>query len=152
VKQLKVKMEGMETSMKREPNIEDINENEEITTSEEEEEEKITEERLIMVFTKVGVRPKVEVPMYEANLDVEELIDWINALDKYFYYEGVYEGKKVNNAMTRLKGHTTLWWDELQDDKNRKGKSKMKYLDMMISNFKSKFMPKDYQLNLFRQL
>jgi hypothetical protein len=90
--------------------------------------------------------------MYEGNLNVEELIDWINALDKYFDYEDVDEGKKVKYAVTRLKGHATLWWDELQADRNRKGKAKIKNWDRMIAKFKSKFMPKDYQLNLFRQL
>ena len=29
--------------------------------------------------------------MYEGNLDVEELLDWIRALDKYFDYEDVEE-------------------------------------------------------------
>jgi hypothetical protein len=46
-------MEGMETSMKREPDTGDISESEEATTSEEEEEEETTEERLIRVVTKV---------------------------------------------------------------------------------------------------
>jgi hypothetical protein len=30
---------------------------------------------MIMVVTKVGARPKVEVPIFEGNLNVEELID-----------------------------------------------------------------------------
>jgi hypothetical protein len=145
-------MEDMETSMKREPDTRDINESEETTTSEEEEGEETTEEKLIRVVTKVGARPKVEVPMYEGNLNVEELIDWINALDKYFDYEYVDEEKKVKYVVTRLKGHATLWWDELQADRNRKGKSKIRNWDKMIAKFKIKFMPKDYQLNLFRQL
>jgi hypothetical protein len=54
------------------------------------------------------------------------LIDSINALDKYFDYEDVDEGNKVKYAVTRLKGHATLWWDELQADKNRKGEAKIK--------------------------
>jgi DNA-binding transcriptional regulator WhiA len=51
--------------------------------------------------------------VYEGNLDVEELLDWIRALDKYFYYEDVKEDKKVKHVVTRLKWHATLWWDEL---------------------------------------
>ena len=51
--------------------------------------------------------------MYEGNLYFEELRDWIRALDKYFDYEDVEEDKKVKHAVTRLKGHETLWWDEL---------------------------------------
>jgi len=104
------------------------------------------------VVTEVGAGPKVEVPMYEVNLNVEEFIDWINSLGKYFDYEDVDEEKKVKYVVTRLKGHATLWWDELQENKNRKGKSKIINWDIMIAKFKIKFMPKYYQLNMFIQL
>jgi DNA-binding transcriptional regulator WhiA len=55
----------------------------------------------------------MEIPMYEGSLYVEELLDWIRALDKYFDYEDVKEDKKVKHVVTRLKGHATLCWDEL---------------------------------------
>jgi hypothetical protein len=32
----------------------------------------------------MGTREKIEVPMYEGNLNLEEIIDWISALNKYF--------------------------------------------------------------------
>ena len=37
------------------------------------------------MLTKSSRRPRVEVLMYEGNLNVEELMDWINTLNKYFY-------------------------------------------------------------------
>jgi hypothetical protein len=55
----------------------------------------------------------MDIPMYEGNLDVEDLLDWFRALDKYFDYEDIEEYKKVKHDVTRLKGHETLWWDEL---------------------------------------
>jgi hypothetical protein len=90
--------------------------------------------------------------MYEGNLDVEELLDWIRALDKYFDYEDVEEDKKVKHVVTRLKGHVTLWWDELQDDRCCKGKHKIKRWDRMVSKMKAKFIPKDDQITLFREM
>jgi hypothetical protein len=54
--------------------------------------------------------------------------------------------------MKRLKGHATLLWDELQADRRRKGKAKIKSWDRLVANLKDKFIPKDYQLNLFRRL
>jgi hypothetical protein len=56
------------------------------------------------------------IPVYEGNLDVEELLDYIRALDKYFNYEDVEDEKKVNHVVTRLKGHVALWCNEQQDD------------------------------------
>jgi hypothetical protein len=34
-------------------------------------------------------------------------------MDIYFDYEEVEEEKNVNHVMTVIKGHATLWWDEL---------------------------------------
>jgi hypothetical protein len=90
--------------------------------------------------------------MYEGNLNVEELLDWINGMEKYFNYEDIDEEKKVNHAMTRMKGHVALWWDELQVDRRKKGKEKIRNWDRMVAKFKAKFILKDYQLNMFRKL
>jgi len=60
--------------------------------------------------------------------------------------------KNVKHAVTILKGHATLWWDELQANRWRKGKTKNKSLDKMVANLKDKFIPKHYQLNMFRKL
>jgi hypothetical protein len=37
---------------------------------------------LLRAVVKMGARAKMEIPMYEGNLDVEELLDWIRATDK----------------------------------------------------------------------
>jgi hypothetical protein len=58
----------------------------------------------------------------------------------------------VKHVVTRLKGHATLWWDELQADRRCKGKSKIKSWDRMVAKLKAKFIPKDYQVNMFRKL
>ena len=34
-------------------------------------------------------------------------------MENYFDYEDVKEEKKVRRAITKLKGHASLWWDEL---------------------------------------
>jgi hypothetical protein len=52
--------------------------------------------------------------------------------------------KRVRHVVTRLKGHATLWWDELQAERTIKGKQKIKNWDRMVSKLKEKFMPKDY--------
>ena len=46
--------------------------------------------------------------MHEGNLNVEELMDWINALAKYFDFEEIEDKNKVRDATTRQKGHATI--------------------------------------------
>jgi hypothetical protein len=97
-------------------------------------------------------KTKMEIPSYEGSLDAEDLLDWIRALDTYFDYEDIEDYKKVRHAVTRLKGHTALWWDELQDDRRCQGKQKIKRRDRMIAKMKEKFIPRDYQISLFRRM
>jgi len=106
----------------------------------------------LRVVVKLGTKAKIEVSIYEINLNIEEFLEWISDVDKYFDYEEIGDEKKVKHAMTKLKGHATLWWDELQVGRRRKGKSKIKSWDRMVANLKAKFIPNDYQLNMFRRL
>ena len=60
------------------------------------------------MLMKASSRLGVEVSMYEGKLNVEELMDWINALNKYFDFEEIEDKKKVRYAATRMKGHVTI--------------------------------------------
>jgi hypothetical protein len=100
----------------------------------------------------MGAKVKMNIPFYEGILAAEELLDWIRALDTYFDYEDIEEDKKVKHAVMRLKGHAALWWDEIQADKCCKGKQKIKNWDRMITKMKAKFIPRDYQITLFRRI
>ena len=86
------------------------------------------------MLMKASNRPRVEVPRYEGNINVEELMDRVNDLNKYFEFEEIKDKKKMRYAATKLKGHATIWWDELQIHRE------------------TQFMPKDYRLTLIRQL
>ena len=50
------------------------------------------------------------VPFYSGSLDPEELIDWINAMNKHFDYVEMKEDRQVRFVVTRLRGHASLWW------------------------------------------
>ena len=55
-------------------------------------------------------------------------------------------------AATKLKGHATIWWDELHIHIERIGKPKFKSWNKMLYKIKSQFIPKDYQLTLISHL
>jgi hypothetical protein len=115
----------MEASQRRTASVGDLSDSEGEIEAEREEEitaEDESTERLIKSIARMGAKAKMDIPVYEGNLDAEELLDWIRALDTYFDYEDIKEDKKVKHVVTRLKGHATLWWDELQDDIRCKGK------------------------------
>ena len=95
-------------------------------------------------------RPKPEFPTYDGSLIVEHLNDWISEMDKYIEYDEIEEDKRVRLALTRLKGHASLWWDIVQVERRRKNKSLIKSWDRMVEKMRAKLFPKYYQLILYR--
>jgi hypothetical protein len=155
MRDLRARLEEMETAQRRTASAGDLSDSESEVEAEREEEvaaEDAANERLIKAIARMGAKAKMDIPVYEGNLDAEELLDWIRALDTYFDYEDIEEDKKVRHAVTCLKGHATLWWDELQADRRCKGKQKIKSWDRMIAKMKAKFIPRDYQITLFRRM
>lgn len=75
-------------------------------------------------------------------------MDWISDLDKYFEYED----RKIMFALTKFKGHATLWWDSVQAKRRRLNNPLIKRCDEMIAKMKSKLLPKYYQISLYRQV
>jgi hypothetical protein len=146
----------MEIRQRRTTDVGDISESEGEDDAGHGEEEITAEdaanEHLLKVVARMGAKVKMDIPVYEGNLDVEELLDWIRDLDTYFDYEDVKEEKKFKHVVTRLKGHATFWWDELQADRRCQGKKKIKRWDRMIAKMKAKFIPRDYQISLFRRM
>jgi hypothetical protein len=152
---LRERLEDMETTQRCTTSARDLSDSESEIEDEREEEvaaEDASNKRLIKAISRMGERAKMGIPVYEGNLDVEDLLDWIRALDTYFDYEYVEEDKKVRHVVMRLKGHTTLWWDKLQEDRRCKGKQKIKSWDRMIAKMKAKFILRDYQITLFRRM
>jgi hypothetical protein len=156
MRDLRARLEEMETAQRRgvgaaefsDPEIEEEagHDQEEIAT------EDASTERLIRAISRMSSKTKMDIPVYEGSLNAEELLDWIRALDTYFDYEDIEEDKKVRHAVTKLKGHAALWWDELQADRHSKGKQKIKSWDRMIAKMKVKFILRDYQITLFRRM
>ena len=75
--ELHARLDAMETTQRRTTETGDISEdesenevvNEEVTVKD------VVEECLFRVVARIGAREKMGIPMYEGNLDVEELLD-----------------------------------------------------------------------------
>jgi hypothetical protein len=155
MRDLRARFEEMETTQRRGVGAGDLSDSEveeEARHAEEVTTEDASTERLIKAIARMGAKAKMDILVYEGSMDAEELLDWIRALDTYFDYEEIEEDKKVRHAVTQLKGHATLWWDELQADRRSKGKQKIKSWGRMIAKMKAKFIPRDYQITLFRRM
>ena len=82
------------------------------------------EEKLFKAITKIGKRPKFDVPTFSRNLNLEELIDWINELEEYFEYEEIEDLDRVRFVKAKLKCHKKILgrkcsWSEIEEEKTK---------------------------------
>jgi hypothetical protein len=79
MRELHARLDAMETAQRCTVDVGDIseaeseneagNEGEEVTVKD------VADERLFRVVARIGAREKMDIPVYEGNLDVEELLD-----------------------------------------------------------------------------
>jgi hypothetical protein len=132
MRDLRARLEDMEVAQRCTASAGDLSDSKGEVEAEQQGEvvvEDAANERLIKAIARMGAKATMDIPVYEGNLDAEELLDWIRYLDTYFDYEDIKEDKKFRHAITRLKGHAALWWDELQVDRRSKGKKNIKSWD-----------------------
>jgi hypothetical protein len=88
---LRARVMDMEIKQRRTASVGDVSdfesENEDGHEGEEVTIEDAANEHLNRVVARMGGKEKMDIPVYEGNMDVEELLDWIRSLDTYFDYE-----------------------------------------------------------------
>jgi hypothetical protein len=84
--ELRVRLDAMETTQRHTFDVGDFSKDERENEAGNEEEEVAVEdaadECLFRVVARIGARAKMDIPVYEGNLHVEEILDWIRDLDK----------------------------------------------------------------------
>lgn len=53
----------------------------------------------------------VDLPSFNGHLHIEEFLDWISEVEKFFDYMNIAEGHKVELVALCLKGTVAAWWD-----------------------------------------
>ena len=92
MRDLRARLEEMETSQRRTASAGDLSDSDSEVEDEREEEVAVQDAAnkwLIKAIAQMGAKAKMDIPVYEGNLDAKELLDWIRALDTYFDYEDI---------------------------------------------------------------
>lgn len=152
IRRIETTLEALEVNSQWDPIGGDISENNEEQEEEREVEEDHVEVRLLKYLIGSSMRSKPKMPKYQGGLDVNELLDWINDMDKLFDYDKIDDERKVKFEVTRLKGHASLWWNGVQTKRRNKRKLPIKNWGRMVAKQRGKFLPKYFQISLFKQI
>ena len=67
-------------------------------------------------------RLKVDISNFDGHANLEETIDWISEVERFFEFCEIPEDRRVKFVAYRLKGGAVAWWDRLQFKRKRQGK------------------------------
>ena len=104
------------------------------------------------MLTKENQNLGTKVICYDGKMDINVVLDWLSDIEKFFDYENTLDNRKVKIAITKLKGHASLWWEHLQTNRQRRRKEKIITWLKMVNKVNNKFLLVDYQVSLFRKM
>ena len=96
-------------------------------------------------------RVNVDISYFNDNLNIEDFIDSIAYINKFFNYIGVPEENRVRLVACRLKVGASAWWERLQNRRICEGKQLIRTWYRIKQLFKKDFLPLGYEQILFQQ-
>ena len=68
-------------------------------------------------------RMKLDLPCFNGSLKIEEFLDWMVEVERFFDYTKIPEEKQEKLVACKLKGVASAWWEQVQQTQNRSAKS-----------------------------
>lgn len=93
----------------------------------------------------------MKIPVFNGQMKIEEVLDWISEIDRFFDCMEVSESRQVKLVAMKLKGTTSVWWDQLVATQQRQRKRPIQSRRKMKKFIRDRFLPTDFERILFSQ-
>ena len=88
---------------------------------------------------------KVEVPEFDGRIEGEAFLYWLYTVERIFEFKEFSEERKVKLVAIKLKGYTSLWWENLKMERNREGMRPIQTWEKMKCELKKRFLYENYR-------
>jgi len=57
---------------------------------------------------------KIDLPSFNGHLQIEDFLDWVMEVERFFDYMSICEDRNVKLVAYKLKGGAFAWWEKIQ--------------------------------------
>ncbi|CAN0846753.1 hypothetical protein LINGRAHAP2_LOCUS4606 [Linum grandiflorum] len=95
-------------------------------------------------------RVKTDIPLFYGTMRVDEFLDWLVDVDRFFDLMRVPENKQVKMVAIRLKSIAASWWDKLVFQRQCQRKAPIRTWRRMKQLMLDRFLPNDYEKIMYK--
>jgi hypothetical protein len=92
-----------------------------------------------------------DLPSFNGHLHIEDFLDWVMEVERFFDYMSIPEERKVKLVAYKFKGGAFAWWEQLQISCAQQGKGLVTSWLKMKTLLKARFFPPNFEQHLFQQ-
>ncbi|BFG17495.1 hypothetical protein CerSpe_037690 [Prunus speciosa] len=70
---------------------------------------------------------KIDLLVFNGHIHIEDFLDWLNEVERFFEYMEIPEEKKVKLVAYKLEGGASTWWEQVQISRMRQRKAPVRY-------------------------
>ncbi|XP_031120876.1 uncharacterized protein LOC116024113 [Ipomoea triloba] len=96
-------------------------------------------------------RPKIDLPTFDGNLNIEAFLDWCYEVEQCFDMLDIPEERQAKYVAHKLRGGAAAWWEVTQNNRRRQEKQVITTWRKMKKLMTTRFLPPDYQQQLFQR-
>ena len=89
---------------------------------------------------------------FDGDFDPEKVLDWVRSLDRFFEFREYNDEQAFKVAILKLTKFASLWYDNMQQRRKRKGKDKIKSWDKLKKRILEKYVPREFEQELYLKM
>jgi hypothetical protein len=89
---------------------------------------------------------KLNIPEFERDLQPEEFLDWVLAVEEVFEFNGVPDERRVSLVVHTFRRRVATWWQQLKQSRVLQGQLKINSWEKLLKKMRVAFLPRKYTM------